>query len=333
MKYQKHLLEQFPAQINHAISHYAAHGIRLDEISNILICGLGGSGIAGQMAKRWFTPYTPVPIEVCSDYFLPKYVNEKTLVILSSYSGNTEETLSMAEEALARGAAMIALTTGGTLGAFAQKNQIPFYLAETGFHPRMALGYSLTNLVLIFEELLGRAFHKQLKEASAALRNFEGFIENAKGIEAAFDGMENRRTIIFADFYTFPIGVRFCQQLQENAKIEAYVHELPESNHNVIETIYGKLDANYIFLNSHHHSRVDLRFDYLKELLLDNGNQVFDMDLKNQQLPVLLSAIYTLDWLSLIIADLREKQSDVVGNIDKLKAFLNKKAEKKSSIM
>src|SRR5690606_21432138 len=117
---------------------------------NIIICGLGGSGIAGRLVKAHTFSSLSVPLEVISDYNLPAYVNQRTLAIQCSYSGNTEETLSMYEQAKTKGAAMICIATGGKLETIAKADHVMFYPAEAGFQPRMALGYPLTYLSLIF---------------------------------------------------------------------------------------------------------------------------------------------------------------------------------------
>src|SRR6185437_14161057 len=140
MKYQSKDLRQFPEQIRYAVANYKPSGIKFDQFDNILLCGLGGSGIAGRIIKSYFFDKCPVPIEVISDYVLPQYTGKRTLAILCSYSGNTEETLAMYDIAHAKGAVIIVIATGGKLAEKAVKDGFAFYQAMSGFQPRMALG-------------------------------------------------------------------------------------------------------------------------------------------------------------------------------------------------
>src|SRR5687767_11733674 len=95
MKYQGKDLATFSQQIEFAIDQYRPHGFNVNEFDNVLLCGLGGSGIAGRIVKNYFLDGFPLPVEVISDYVLPAYVGPRTLAVMCSYSGNTEETLAM----------------------------------------------------------------------------------------------------------------------------------------------------------------------------------------------------------------------------------------------
>ena len=111
--------------------------------------GLGGSGIGALIAKNWFYDKCSTPIEAVADYHLPTYINRKTLVILNSYSGNTEETLSMFEEAKAAGCHIIIITSGGKLKELAEANNLHTYPLNGGYQPRMTIGFGLSYLLMI----------------------------------------------------------------------------------------------------------------------------------------------------------------------------------------
>ena len=162
MNEQHEALKKFNHQINYAVNNYSGHGLKAENFSNVLIGGLGGSGIGGRITKTIFMDKFPLPVEVIADYRLPAYVNEKTLVILASYSGNTEETLTQFDEVKKRGSKVIILTSGGRLADLAKENNLKTYFLETGFQPRMALGFSLTYLVQIFAELMGQEIKAEL---------------------------------------------------------------------------------------------------------------------------------------------------------------------------
>jgi glucose/mannose-6-phosphate isomerase len=323
MKYQKDFLARFPEQVRYAIKHYEPHGLKATDFDNIILSGLGGSGIAGRIAKSYFYDTSTLPMEVVSDYNLPAFVGRRTLALMSSYSGDTEETISMLSQAKSKGCTIIALTTGGQLGEEAALNNYHIYKAETGFQPRMALGYSLTYLLLFFGEMFDINIMQRLEEGLNGLDKPDTFIDEASNIFETYKANQTSKIVVITDALTNPVGLRFCQQVQENAKGEAFLHELPESNHNVIESYYGKTNSFFLLLNTGRSKRTDLRFEFLKSLLKENGNIVFDMRIE-PSLSSIMRAIYTLDWLALMIADFKEKNSSNIFNINSLKEFLGK---------
>jgi len=323
MKYQKKYLEKFPSQIEYTLSNYIRHNLNAESFRNIVICGLGGSGIAGRIIKSFFYDTSPVPIEIVSDYSLPFYVNENSLVIISSYSGNTEETLSLYIQAVERHAHILAITTGGLLNELATENNIQVYLSEPGFQPRMALGYSLTYLFLIFSELFHQNLQQNYKSLLGALRNTNEFIKEGKLLIPFFQEYPDNKIVIITDPPTYPIGIRFAQQLQENAKTEAFVHEIPEANHNVIETYYGRLNSSYIMIDSGLNEKISSRFEFLQQLLKGQKNITQTMNINGFTLREIYLLIYRLDWLSLLIAEMKNKKSDEIVNIVNLKNFLS----------
>jgi len=324
MKYQKEPLLKFPEQLAFALTNYSAHHLEIKQFNNIVFCGLGGSGIASHIVKAYFSDQCPLPMEVISDYGLPAFVNEKSLVILNSYSGNTEETITNFHEAMARKATAMVLTTGGELMNLAKKNSVKYYIAETGFQPRMALGYSFTYLLLIMAELLKKDIKSELKDIIYLLNDHENYSDQSLKL---FDGIKkdtNRKFIIVCDQYSSAIGLRFAQQINENAKAEAFINILPETNHNVIETFYdyNKINSVFVFMDSHQNPRVSLRFDFLKDLLKEQGLNILRYDFKDYSLKTIFNTIYLFDWLSLIVADARSVKSDEIPNINRLKKFL-----------
>jgi len=325
MKYQQAFLEQFPRQIEYSLQNYVRHNINIDDLNNIIIGGLGGSGIAGRIIRSFYQNACPVPVEVVSDYHLPAYAGGNSLVILNSYSGNTEETLSLYIEAIEKQALILVITTGGLLQELAQENNVQVYLAETGFQPRMALGYSLTYLALIFSELLKQNHHNNIRSFTAGLKNREHYISKAQLLFKVIKKGLKKKIIILTDTLTYPIGIRFAQQLQENAKTEAFVHELPESNHNVIETYYGKMDSVFVFIDSGQNDKITQRFLFLHELLQKNEHLMLSQNLNGFALRDVYEVIYILDWLSLLIAEAKNAKSDVISNINELKLFLSNK--------
>jgi glucose/mannose-6-phosphate isomerase len=324
MKYQSKDLRQFPAQIRYAIDNFTSPSFKVSDFDNIILCGLGGSGIAGRIIKSCYFDKCSIPVEVISDYVIPHYAGKRTLAIMCSYSGNTEETLAMYDVAKAKGTGILVIATGGKLAELAKKDGYPFLQALSGFQPRMALGYSLTYLFLLFSEMFsGKSAAAELKAATEALDNESKYMDAASKLFKLMEKKLPAKIIVITDYFSSPIGLRFCQQIQENAKAEAFLHELPESNHNVIESYYGRLDSIFLFLNSQAHPRTVLRFNFLKGVLEKEGNEIIEMPVDSNGILPLLETIYTLDWLSLIIAEHKGVNSIDIRNINALKQHLS----------
>lgn len=322
MNVQHEALKKYGYQINFAIENYSNHGLSAGQFSNVLIGGLGGSGIGGRIVKTIFMDEFPLPVEVIADYSLPAYVNEKTLVILGSYSGNTEETLAMFEEVKARGSQMLILTSGGKLGALAKENNLKTYHIEPGFQPRMALGFSLTYLVQIFADLMGKEVRGEMKDLVALFEDNTPYYEDA---EQVFNNIQSRaksKFVVLSDAQFEGVATRFAQQVQENAKHECFVHVLPEHNHNVIESYYGTLDTVFFFLYSNSNQRVGSRFEFLGSLLEVENHKIVEIGVEQYNLASVYQTIHRLDWISLLVADHRKVDSLNVPNIASLKEFL-----------
>ncbi len=322
MNAQHEALRKFSYQINYAISHYSAHGHKAHEFSNIVIGGLGGSGIGGRIVKSLFANELPLPLECVADYTLPAYVNEKSLVILASYSGNTEETLTMYAEVKKRGAKMFTLSTGGKLKEMANADGLYFLQVEAGFQPRMALGFSLTLLIQIIAELIGKDVKNELAELIPLFDNTAPYEEAAGTIFEIVKNKTKSKFVVLTDGPMEPVGIRFAQQVQENAKHECFQHVMPEMNHNVIESYYGRLDTVYFFIDSKQNERVSARFEFMQGLLGVENHKMVVMEMDNFTIKSVYEMIYTLDWVSIYVADSLGVDSLNVPNIASLKEFL-----------
>lgn len=315
-------LGNFYHQIAYAIENHHNHGLKAESFSNIIIGGLGGSGIGGRIAKTYFSDKGSLPIEVYSDYTLPKYAGKNSLMILSSYSGLTEETLSMYEKAKAIGAKIVCITSGGTLLEWAKADNVPYYIVEEGYQPRMAIGFSLTYNLLILGELFGIEVKPELMGLKSVYDDSAKEQSAAKEMLSFFENGIDNKFVIVSDAVTEAIGIRFCQQIQENAKVEAFINVLPEANHNVFETYYGKLPSNFIFMNSHTNDRNIGRFGYLKELLEKQGNLVYELSLNGGSITELYRMIHMNDWFSIFLSNKKGADNMTVPNIAGLKSFL-----------
>ena len=316
-------LDNFHHQINWALQNYCPHGLKSEQFNQVVIGGLGGSGIGGRIARLALIKNFPIPVEVFSAYDLPGYANPKTLVILCSYSGNTEETLAMYAEAKNKGCKMICLASGGKIMQQAQQDQVPCYIIETGYQPRMALGYSLSTLLLMLSELSGKNVADELKSTANMLLNNNNLKEEARTITNLFSQTINHKFVVVCDPEFEAVAVRFCQQIQENAKGESFVTVLPEANHNVIESYQEQHDTNFILLNSGNNARTNLRFQFLNTVLTEKNNLMFAFPESGSGIQRLFEVIHILDWVSIYASDLRKTNNMRVDIIMRLKGFLD----------
>ena len=319
----EYALDHFSGQIDYALQHYTAHGYKVSSFTNVVIGGLGGSGIGGRLSRLVMNDSAPIPVEVYSEYSLPAYAGPKSLVILCSYSGNTEETLAMYEEARQRGCTVICMAAGGTLKELSERDGLKFYQIEGGYQPRMALGYGFSFQLLILSELFGTDMPEQLQSISSQLKQRQTALkEKAKSLFGFFESSIQHKFVVVCDMVFEAAAVRFCQQIQENAKGEAFVHVLPEANHNVIESYYEHRDTNFLMLNSGRNNRTNLRFEFLKGILSERGNKMHAYEIPQFGLWAIFEFIYVTDWLSIHASNAKGVNNMEVGIIMRLKNHL-----------
>lgn len=317
-------LENFHQQIHYVLSTYTAHGLRAASFRNVVIGGLGGSGIGGRLARLFFLKSSSIPVEVFNEYELPAYADANTLLILCSYSGDTEETLSMYNDAVKRGCTIICMASGGKLKEIALQNQLKFYSVETGFQPRMALGYSFTTLIMVLDELFGQSHTDALKEVASVLQNpANDWKKEGEKMADYFQTVVDQKFVVVCDLPFEAAAIRFCQQIQENAKGEAFISVLPEANHNMIESYYQTHHTNFIFVNSNTNPRVSARFDFLKKHLDNLENTVYTFSIPEYNLQSIYRFIHSTDWLSIHASNIKNENNMEVSIISRLKKFLS----------
>lgn len=306
-------------------------------IDNIILCGMGGSAIGGDLARTILTDKLSIPFIICRNYNLPAVAGKNSLVIGSSYSGNTEETLSAFCLAMAKGCQLAVLTTGGKLGEIAQKNNIPLVTLPSGLQPRAALGYSFVPLMLLFGKI-------ELSEyGEGDFQDLARFLEQG---QAAFaiesDSAENRAKQLamllygrIPVIYTGPdltdvVGTRIKGQICENAKMLAFNNQFPEFNHN--ELVGWKVLNSFrdylrviILKDKDDHPRVSARMDIVKNVIEKNGVDVFEVESRgDNRLQRLFSLIQLGDFLSFYLAVLNKVDPTPVEAIETLKQELEK---------
>ena len=245
------LVKDFPQQLKEAIEigqKAKLKGLN-NGIQNVLISGLGGSGIGGTIVVELTSKECKVPITVNKGYFIPEFVNEKTLVIISSYSGNTEETLEAFEQALAKKATVVCVSSGGKVIETAKEKGLDYILIPGGKPPRACLGYSLTQLFYVLGHfgLISKNFEVELEKSVGLLTEKQEEIV-AKAHEIT-EQLFNKLPIIYAPEGYEGVAVRAGHHCamplhQERLKVHAtvrasfYLYTTSEEIDKLVEALY-----------------------------------------------------------------------------------------------
>jgi glucose/mannose-6-phosphate isomerase len=330
------ILARFPAQVEEALAiGRAAHlPKRLRGITSIVLTGLGGSAIAGDLLRSYLAGTLDVPLIVNRHYTLPAFVGRGTLVLVSSYSGNTEETNAAHRAALRRGARIVCISSGGTTTRLAARRRSPLITIPGGLPPRGALGYSFFPLLLALTRMgLIPPRPREIVETVALLkaqaRRFSDPAAEGNPATAIAQMLERRVGILYAAADLLePVATRWRGQLEENAKTLAFSHSLPEMNHNEIvgwQVLTEVMkDMQIIFLRDREdHPRVQTRIDITRSLLLPYTGRITEVWSQGDgRLARMFSLVQLGDWVSLSLAALHGVDPMPVTAIDRLKKAL-----------
>lgn len=325
----KSLIDNFPNQLREAINigEKAKLTPAKRKISNVFISGLGGSGIGGTIVSELVALEATVPIAVGKGYFIPKFVNENTLVIISSYSGNTEETLQAMELAIKRKAKIVCVTSGGKVAGIAQKKKLDAIIIPGGNPPRSCLGYSFTQLLFILGsyKIISNKFKGQLKAAVELIESEkQNIISEAHTVT---DRLFGKTPMIYATTYFEGVAIRFRQQLNENAKMLCGHHVIPEMNHNeLVGWASGSERVSVvIFRDKDEYARNNARIEINKEVMKKYTPNIIEIWSKGRsQIEKAIYFIHLGDWVSVFLADKRGVDAVEVKVIDMLKGQLSK---------
>ena len=261
----------FPDQLAHAIELSTGQDstYQHQDYTNVLICGMGGSGIAGNIIEEVFSNQLTIPFSVYKGYHLPTYCDKNTLIVLSSYSGNTEEVLSLAKQAVAKNCSYVAITSGGALSDFTIKNNLPVYTIPEDYPPRACLGYSLVGLMHILSnfKLISNEWKQDVLLAAKMLRVEQvNLIDLSKKTSSIIS--QNTVIVLGEDKYRSAM-LRFKQQLNENSKLLCYLNIVPEMNHNELVgwRILKPGIIPVFFRSDDEYARNAIRLDFTSKLI------------------------------------------------------------------
>ena len=303
-------------------------------IENIVITGMGGSTLAALLLKSLKRYDMPLPLEVVRGYGLPGYVGPNTLVIASSYSGNTEETLSGLVEATSRGAQVGVMTSGGKLAEIATENNMCHVLLPSGYQPRMTVIYSLVALMT----LLGH-FNIPAMDSMAEIHQASDFLREAtSGWNKAVTVDKNyakqlallavgKTPVFYGGEWTGPLAYKWKISWNENAKNVAFCNEYPEFNHNEFmgwaSHPVEKPFAVFDLISNFEHSQILKRFEVSDRLLSGRRPKAHVVTLAGSSpLEQLLWGCVLADFVSIYVAILNGVDPTPVELIEKLKKEL-----------
>lgn len=326
-KYQefKSIIEQFPAQLTAPVS-ISETGSLHGPFSSTIICGMGGSALAGEILQGWLnSERRSYRITIWRDYELPYFADKTSLFICVSYSGNTEETLSAFETARALGATIVGVSSGGKLETLCHTHHIPHVKITAGIPPRLSTGY-------LFNALANILFYaKILPDLSSRIQRLGKDLDSKShedGAHKMAKKMLGTIPLIYTDTNLSFLAHNIKTKLNENAKIHAFFNVLPELNHNemvgfTVPQAKNIQHANFfvLFLEDRDWpAKIKMRVGALKQLLSEKG-YVFDSLFLNGKnvLEKVFQAIMFGDLLSYYLAIEEEVDPQPVDTVEEFK--------------
>ncbi len=305
-------------------------------ITKVVVAGMGGSALAALMAKAWLQDQISVPFEVAREYDLPAYVDASTLVIASSYSGNTEETLNCLAQAKERSAVIAVIAAGGKLVEQAESGALPRVLIPSGLQPRMAVLFNLRALVALLasfgvvsgdkvDEVAGHA--EWLKTETEKWLPSETTDKNqAKQLAVLAVG---KTPVFYGGRLTGPIAYKWKISWNENAKNVAFMNVYPEANHNEFigwtSHPVDKPFAVFDLKSSFDHDRILKRFEISDRLLSGRRPKAVPVELAGDSaLAQMLWGSILADFVSIYVAILNGVDPTPVDLVEDLKHELAK---------
>lgn len=324
------LISKFPDQLIEALEIGENANIKPHTlpINKVYVAGLGGSGIGADFVKSFIRNECPVPYTVGKGYHIPQYVDENTLAICSSYSGNTEETLNSYEQMLARGCKVVIISSGGKLIEEAKQRGFDYIQVPDNWpSPRACLGYSIVQQLYILHalDLIDGSFKSQMRSAIDLIRfDVDDIKKSAKQVA---DRIHDKTPVIYSTDRIEAVAVRLRQQINENAKMLCWHHVIPEMNHNELVGWTEKHPGlAVIYLrNRDDYKRNQVRMEINQEIISKYTDTIIDIFSKGNSL--IEKSIYLVhlgDWISWYLSELKGADAIEIKVIDYLKSELAK---------
>ena len=310
------------------------------DVKNIVVAGMGGSALGADLVRNLYKEELPVSMEICKDYDLPNYVGKNTLVILSSYSGGTEETLNCAAEANKREAMIAVIAAGGKLAALAKEKNYPNYIINPKFNPsgqpRMATAYNIMAIIIMLKKLNLLKFDEENfnqvldainKTSQNCLIEIPQDKNQAKILAYMF--LERRPILVGASFLEGALHIG-ANQFNENAKSYADYKIIPEINHHLMEGLTfpksNALSHFFVFFQSNlYRSEIQKRISLTQKAVEKAGLESLEIQLVSETKLMQAFELITLTtFTNLYLAYLEGMNPCPIPMVDWFKAELEK---------
>ncbi|MFH1787059.1 MAG: bifunctional phosphoglucose/phosphomannose isomerase [archaeon] len=322
--------EVFPEACRNALASARKVELNYQVPRDIIIAGMGGSAIGGDLLKEWLPDLS---ITIARGYDLPLWADKNTLVIASSYSGNTVETLSALQQAIEKGCMVVGISAGGKLEQVSLKSGFPLIRLPKGYQPRYAVSHSFFSLVAVMEKI--------------------GLLSKSLSIETSFEALEKMRDelkhstpasknpakelakkigkhipLVYSSDPLNSVAMRMKAEINENAKIPAFCNFFPELNHNEIVGWSSPLSRQFfpVFLRHGFESEeMKKRIEFTKRLA-KKKTSIYEFHARGStKLSQMLTALYFGDFTSLYLALINKVDPTPIKEIEALKKYLSKK--------
>ena len=333
------VIASFPEQLAEGLRRGLGLASETANATRVFLVGMGGSGIAGEVFAAWVAARSRIPIQTIHDYRLPSHAKPGDLVIVVSYSGETEETLAAAAEAIKLGCRLVAVTSGGSLARLAADAHLPLIEVPGGLPPRYAFGYFFGILPSLGAEWVYGDLRGELERAMVHLRDLRDHLRpqvalNRNRAKQLAVRIRGTTPIVYGAPPFDAIAKRWQTQFNENAKMLAFSSSLPEADHN--EIVGWALDTSarrftpILLRDADETPEMHRRLDATAALFGKHTTveQVRDHD--DQLLGRLLGTLFLGDYVSLYLAILRRVDPAPMAPITELKARLKHRAHGKS---
>lgn len=328
------VIEALPKHLTEGLRRGRMSGLPRFSPREVLICGMGGSAIGGDLLAEWMSGSSDIRCSVCRSYTLPPHFGKDSLVIVASYSGNTEETLSMFEEARKRRAKIVCISSGGQLAEMSEKFGVPFARLPGGLVPRSTVGYMFGAMLGILERSGLAEPDKQLEETVRILGKAVSYCKPSVSTgdnpaKVLAHELQPYVPVIIGYGMTRPVAKRWANQLNENGKLMAFGSELPEMDHN--EIVGWMKDARSrgfaaVFLDDVKSSpsvakRVKATKDMIGKVAPVYSSEAFGLS----PMARMFSLVIVGDYVSAYSGIIRNYDPSSTEPIEELKALLSKK--------
>ena len=316
-----------PDYLRDALWRFGSAGIEPIEATGLIICGMGGSAIGGDLAAAALGSRLCKPLDVVRGYAVPSWTPPDRAIFCSSYSGNTEETIGCYAAAEAVGAQRIVATTGGTIGEAARRDGVPVIGMPAGLQPRAAVGYTFAIAAEVTALVgAGPAIRTEIDSSAAHLEAArDSLLAKAEEVASRIHGSV---PLLYGCGLTTPVAYRWKCQVNENAKLPAFDHSLPELDHNEIVGWAGGGQGAFtaVFLEDQdQHPRERQRVELTAELIADRAHDVIRIETEGEtRTERLLWAVMLGDLISLELAAREGVDPTPVDVIENLKDRLGR---------